>query len=107
MPEQEKPLQLEARTLQLESSPHSPQLEKAAMKPHHNQNKKMCLSLFLFYFLATPCGMWDPVSQSGIEPMPHALEVQSLNHWTTREVPVVKIWNSCNGQWEKEDAIWE
>ena len=27
------------------------------------------------------------VSQPGIKPMPHALEVQSPNHWTAREVP--------------------
>ena len=26
------------------------------------------------------------VLQPVIEPVPHALEVQSLNHWTTREV---------------------
>ena len=27
------------------------------------------------------------VPQPGIEPVPPAVEVQSLNHWTTREVP--------------------
>ena len=26
------------------------------------------------------------VPQPGIEPTPHALEVQSLNHWTAKEV---------------------
>ena len=31
------------------------------------------------------CGILVP--QPGIEPMPPALEVQSLNHWTTRGVP--------------------
>ena len=38
-PQQKKPLQWEAHTLQLESSPNLPQLEKVltAMKTHHNQ----------------------------------------------------------------------
>ena len=34
--------------------------------------------------------MWDPSSLLGIEPSPPALEAQSLNHWTAREVPVCK-----------------
>ena len=40
-PQQEKPPQWEAHTLQLESSPHSPQLEKTheAMKTQNSQNK--------------------------------------------------------------------
>ena len=33
------------------------------------------------------CGMWDLVPWPGIEPGPPALEVQSLSHWATREVP--------------------
>ena len=35
--------------------------------------------------------MWDLSSQTGIEPMPPALKAWSLNHWTTREFPVVHI----------------
>ena len=31
------------------------------------------------------------VPQLGIEPMPLALEAWSLNHWTSREVPVTNI----------------
>ena len=31
------------------------------------------------------CGILVP--QPGMEPAPPAVEVQSLNHWTTREVP--------------------
>ena len=31
--------------------------------------------------------MWDLVPQPGIQPRPPALGVQSLSHWTTREVP--------------------
>ena len=33
------------------------------------------------------CAMWDLVPWPGIEPRPPALGVQSLSHWTTREVP--------------------
>ena len=32
--------------------------------------------------------MWDLNPQPGIEPVPFALEAQSLNHWTAREVPI-------------------
>ena len=32
-------------------------------------------------------GMWDLVPRPGIEPGPPALGMQSLSHWTTREVP--------------------
>ena len=35
--------------------------------------------------LRTACGILVP--RPGIEPMPPAVEAQSLNHWTTREVP--------------------
>ena len=31
------------------------------------------------------------VSQPGIEPITPAVKVQSLNHWTTREVPCFSI----------------
>ena len=51
-----------------------------------------CLSLsnslpppVLFWPGHAACGIL--VSQSGIEAVPHAVEVRSLNHWTTREVP--------------------
>ena len=48
------------------------------------------LSLF-FYFLVThvACGILVP--QLGIEPKPPALEAQSPNHWTIREVPLLKM----------------
>ena len=32
-----------------------------------------------------PC---SPISVSGVKPVPPAVEVQSLNHWTAREVPI-------------------
>ena len=33
------------------------------------------------------CGMWNPVPWPGIEPGAPALGVQSLSHWTTKQVP--------------------
>ena len=41
-------------------------------------------SVPLFFFLS--CGMQD-LPQPGIELLSSAVEGQSLNHWTTREVP--------------------
>ena len=43
-------------------------------------------NLFSFLLLAPSCGIWDLISPV-IEPAPPALEVQSLNHWTSWEVP--------------------
>ena len=41
--------------------------------------------LFFFWLCCMACGILVP--QPGIEPMPPALEAQSFNHWTAREVP--------------------
>ena len=44
----------------------------------------------IFIYLAAPClscGMWDPASWPGIKPRPPAFRVQSLSHWTIKEVP--------------------
>ena len=43
--------------------------------------------MIFFFFLAALCGMRIIVPQPGVEPVPPALGVISLNHWTTREVP--------------------
>ena len=37
------------------------------------------------------CGMWDLVPWLGIQPQPPVLGVQSLSHWTTKEVPYLQI----------------
>ena len=37
--------------------------------------------------------MWDLVLWAGIDPRAPALEVQSLSHWTTREVPLLFLKN--------------
>ena len=38
------------------------------------------------------CTMWrdpcSPISVLGVKPAPPAVEMQSLNHWTAREVPI-------------------
>ena len=49
------------------------------------------LSLFfkIFIYLAVAglsCSMWDLVPRPGVEPGPPALETQSLDHWTSKEV---------------------
>ena len=56
---------------------------------HRTGSSRKFFGLFkilCMYSLATPtCRIL--ISQAGIEPTPSALKVQSLNHWTTREVP--------------------
>ena len=47
--------------------------------------------LSCFFFLATLHGMRDLIPQPGIGPTPSVLGVQSLNHWTTREVPLTGL----------------
>ena len=48
---------------------------------------RSCVLFLIFVFLAMQHGMRILVSQRRIKPMPPALEVQCLNHWTVREVP--------------------
>ena len=48
---------------------------------------------FIFYFLVMAGVMWGLVPQLETEPVPPALVVQSLSHWTTREFPTVSILN--------------
>ena len=45
------------------------------------------LLLLFLKFLAIPQGMWDLSSQPRVKPVSPMVEVQSLNHWTTKEVP--------------------
>ena len=46
-----------------------------------------CRCFFFFFFLFGRA-MQILAPQPGIKPTPPAVEAQSLNHWTTREVPV-------------------
>ena len=43
------------------------------------------LFIYLFWLHCAACGLSVP--RPGIEPTPPAVEGQSLNHWTAREVP--------------------
>ena len=43
-----------------------------------------------FFGGASPCSVWDLSSQTGIKPMSPALEAQNLNHWTSREVFLIR-----------------
>ena len=43
--------------------------------------------------LGLSCGIWDLVSWPKIESRPLALGAWSLNHWTTREVPILSVLN--------------
>ena len=46
---------------------------------------------FFFWSHCTVCGILVP--QSGIEPLPPALEAWSLNHWTVRKVPILELYD--------------
>ena len=52
-------------------------------------------SFFLFFFghLSAACGILVP--QGGMEAVSPVVEAQSLNHWTTREVPRVNALVKC------------
>ena len=65
----------------------------------------LCFSIFIFGCMA--CGVLVP--QSGIEPVPPALEAWSLSHWTSREIPHFKLlslflWNTWAGTISNKNA---
>ena len=46
----------------------------------------VCIYIYIFFFFGRAAyGILIP--RPGMEPVPPAIEAQSLNHWTTREVP--------------------
>ena len=49
--------------------------------------KKKKKTPFFFSFMAAPQDMWDLSSPTRNQTQPPAVEAQSLNHWTAREVP--------------------
>ena len=58
-----------------------------------NTNFLLCFFVcfvFVFWLHCMACSILVP--QPGIKPVPPALEAQSLNHWTTREVPNFLLW---------------
>ena len=60
-----------------------------------NESVKITLDIFFltFYFLAIVSSMWDLCSLTRDQTCVPALEVWSLNHWITREVPVLEKLN--------------
>ena len=48
---------------------------------------------YLFFFCLHQAACRILVSWPEMEPMPSALEAQSLNHWTAREFPVIYLFN--------------
>ena len=68
---------------------------RQVLSPLHNleyivckwQKPSMNGPLFFFFFLAVMCGMRDLSSLTRDWTQDPALELQSLNQWTTREVP--------------------
>ena len=70
-------------------SPHSC---SCAMQPHNDlyfQGTRCHFFFLFFFFVCVVCGVL--VSGPGMEPMPPAVEVWNLNHWTTREVPGMPV----------------
>ena len=48
---------------------------------------RFCFGFLPFCLYHVACGIFIPLP--GIEPMPPAMDVRSLNHWTIREVPKI------------------
>ena len=61
-------------------------VSKSPQSKQKYYNNNLCRMWWFFFSFgsAAACGIF--VSQPRTEPMPSAVEVQSLNHWTTREV---------------------
>ena len=59
-------------------NPGLPHCKEILYQLSHQGNSK--------YILSPPCGMWDLSSLTRDQTRPPALEAQSLNHWTAREV---------------------
>ena len=61
--------------------------------PLNYQGSPVC-GIFRYCIWTLSCGMWGLVPWPGTEPGSLALGVWSLSHWTTREVPVQKFFES-------------
>ena len=63
----------------------TPHLQTISMANHLYCSKpNLCEVLFIWQHCES---CWILVPWPGIEPVPPAVEAQSLNHWTTREIP--------------------
>ena len=58
----------------------------------HCYNIVSVLCFWGFFFCHLACGILAP--WPGIEPAPPTLKGEVLNHWTTREVPQIKTFNT-------------
>ena len=67
----------------------------AVVFPEQKKMKKMSYIAYNFFFLATCHEAYGVlVPQPDIKHVSPTLEAQSLNHWTTREVPITCNFNS-------------
>ena len=74
-----------------------PPLSSLFLLSNPPQTQTSGLAFYLFIYLAAQgfnCSMWDLVPWPVIKPGPYALGVWSLNHWSAREVPWLKLWKS-------------
>ena len=55
------------------------------------------------YLVAALHGLWD--GPLGLESVPPALEAQSLNHWTAREVPEVSPFDKGGNQGSELSSV--
>ena len=84
-------------------------MKRGGQMPLGSQGKLLCIYFWVFL----PCGTRDLSSQPGIKPTPPAVEEQSLNHWTTREVQgkvfwlFIEGWNFNSLNWIELQASWE
>ena len=76
-----QPLRHQGSPLSLFFNGLSPHIEVFVQKVHF-------ILLFFKNFLAVLCSMWDPSSLTKDRTLAPALEAQSPNHWTIREVPL-------------------
>ena len=66
--------------------------EKGGMRlKNYQQTLKNGVRLPPFFFWLYLVVRSILVSRPGIEPVPHAVEAQSPNHWTTREFPQTSL----------------
>ena len=54
----------------------------------------LLLFLSFFFFLPHHAGFGILVPQRGVKPRPSAVKAESLNHWTIREVPLLKYFKA-------------
>ena len=64
---------------------HSQEIQRAEERSGYLSQNLTVFSFVWFWLYYVACGILVP--KPGMEPAPFAAKTQSLNHWTTREVP--------------------